>query len=42
VRADNTDRDRDASSDAGHAYVPAFLDAIERQIDDRAEGDRVS
>jgi creatinine amidohydrolase len=33
---------RGASSDAGHAYVTAFLDAIERQIDDGAEGDRVS
>jgi creatinine amidohydrolase len=25
---------RGASSDAGHAYVAAFLDAIERQLDD--------
>jgi creatinine amidohydrolase len=33
---------RDASSDAGHAYVTAFLDAIERQINDRVEGDPVS
>ena len=30
---------RGASSDAGHGYVTAFLDAIERQIDDAAEGD---
>ncbi len=33
---------RSASSDAGHAYVTAFLDAIQRQIDDGAERDRVS
>jgi creatinine amidohydrolase len=33
---------RGASSDAGHAYVTAFLDAIERQIDDGAEGARMS
>jgi creatinine amidohydrolase len=33
---------RGASSDAGHAYVTAFLDAIERQIDDDAGGDRIS
>ena len=33
---------RGASSDAGHAYVTAFLDAMERQIDAAAEGDRVS
>jgi creatinine amidohydrolase/Fe(II)-dependent formamide hydrolase-like protein len=33
---------RRASSDAGHAYVTAFLDAIERQIDDGAEHDRMS
>jgi creatinine amidohydrolase len=33
---------RGASSDAGHAYVTAFLDAIERQIDDGAESDRRS
>jgi creatinine amidohydrolase len=33
---------RSASSDAGRAYVSAFLDAIERQIDDGAEGDRMS
>jgi creatinine amidohydrolase len=33
---------RSASSDAGHAYVTAFLDAIERQIDDATHGKRVS
>jgi creatinine amidohydrolase len=33
---------RRASSDAGHAYVTAFLDAIERQIDDGAEDDRMA
>ncbi len=33
---------RGASSDAGHAYVTAFLDAIERQIVDGAGGDRMS
>jgi creatinine amidohydrolase len=33
---------RGASSDAGHAYITAFLDAMERQIDDAAEGDPVS
>ena len=33
---------RGASSDAGHAYVTAFLDAIEGQIDDGAEGARMS
>jgi len=33
---------RGASSDAGHAYVTAFLDAIERHVDDGAEGDRMS
>jgi creatinine amidohydrolase len=33
---------RGASSDAGYAYVTAFLDAIERQINDGAEGDRMS
>lgn len=33
---------RGASSDAGHAYVTAFLDAIERQLDDGGEGERMS
>jgi creatinine amidohydrolase len=33
---------RGASSDAGHAYVTTFLDAIERQIDDGAESDPMS
>ena len=28
---------RRASTDAGHAYVAAFLDAIERQLADAAE-----
>jgi creatinine amidohydrolase len=32
---------RGASSDAGHAYVTAFLDAIERQIDPGAQRDRM-
>lgn len=32
---------RGASSDAGQAYVAAFLDAIERQLDDAPDGDSV-
>jgi creatinine amidohydrolase len=33
---------RGASSEAGHAYVTAFLDAVERQLGDAPEADRLS
>jgi creatinine amidohydrolase len=33
---------RRASSDAGHAYIAAFLDAIERQLHDAPEGHRLA